>query len=251
MKIFNGVAELQQAVGTHLGYSDWYEVTQERIDFFADATGDHQWIHVDPEAAGPLRYDHCARFSDLVVASGACRSDLAHKRGEDGSQLRLQQGSLPHCRRSWRSSACRRRTDCDHFYFCRHIGGGRAVRFDRGHGHRAGRGWPEACVRGRMDTATGGSTPYVEHFTCEPVRRRFRSRRTGEVNRRRSRDISIHEERIRGAVVGGIGEIVRGGGTALSATRRFRGRVAASSAPPRIRSRPNGRHCIGRTGEHR
>lgn len=42
--------------GKHLGYSDWVLVDQPRIDLFADATGDHQWIHVDPEraAAGPF-----------------------------------------------------------------------------------------------------------------------------------------------------------------------------------------------------
>ncbi len=38
-------------VGVHLGYSDYLEITQERVDTFADATGDHQWIHVDPERA--------------------------------------------------------------------------------------------------------------------------------------------------------------------------------------------------------
>ncbi|MBO9520620.1 MAG: MaoC family dehydratase [Nocardioidaceae bacterium] len=56
MRTFQGIAELEQAVGTHLGYSDWHEVTQAQIDTFADATGDHQWIHVDPEkaAAGPF-----------------------------------------------------------------------------------------------------------------------------------------------------------------------------------------------------
>ena len=52
----NGIAGLQELAGTHLGYSDWMEITQERIDQFADATGDHQWIHVDPERAkdGPF-----------------------------------------------------------------------------------------------------------------------------------------------------------------------------------------------------
>src|SRR5690606_23845464 len=44
------------AVGTQLGASDWLTVDQKRIDGFADATGDHQWIHVDPERAknGPF-----------------------------------------------------------------------------------------------------------------------------------------------------------------------------------------------------
>lgn len=52
---FSGADELTAAVGTHLGYSDWVTVTQEKVNLFADATGDHQWIHVDPEraATGP------------------------------------------------------------------------------------------------------------------------------------------------------------------------------------------------------
>jgi len=47
----NGIAGLTELVGTHLGYSDWLEITQERVNTFADATGDHQWIHVDVERA--------------------------------------------------------------------------------------------------------------------------------------------------------------------------------------------------------
>ncbi|MFF6947424.1 MaoC family dehydratase [Streptomyces iakyrus] len=52
----NGLDELKKLVGSDLGTSEWIEVTQERIDTFADATGDHQWIHVDPERAkdGPF-----------------------------------------------------------------------------------------------------------------------------------------------------------------------------------------------------
>jgi acyl dehydratase len=45
------LAELPSLQGTELGTSDWYEVTQESINLFADATGDHQWIHVDVERA--------------------------------------------------------------------------------------------------------------------------------------------------------------------------------------------------------
>jgi acyl dehydratase len=56
MRVFNGIDELKQAVGEHLGHSDWHTVTQEKVDLFADATGDHQWIHVDPDRAkaGPF-----------------------------------------------------------------------------------------------------------------------------------------------------------------------------------------------------
>ena len=49
-------ADLAELIGQHLGYSDWVEVTQDRVDLFAEATGDHQWIHVDVERAkdGPF-----------------------------------------------------------------------------------------------------------------------------------------------------------------------------------------------------
>ena len=55
-RIFTSPDELRAAVGAQLGYSDWLEVDQQRIDLFAEATGDHQWIHVDPEraATGPF-----------------------------------------------------------------------------------------------------------------------------------------------------------------------------------------------------
>jgi len=49
--IVEGLDGLRAAVGTHFGYSDWIEVTQARVDQFADSTGDHQWIHVDVERA--------------------------------------------------------------------------------------------------------------------------------------------------------------------------------------------------------
>lgn len=56
MRAFTGLADLESAVGEHLGHSGWQAVTQERIDGFADATGDHQWIHTDPALAlqGPF-----------------------------------------------------------------------------------------------------------------------------------------------------------------------------------------------------
>ncbi|QIG44117.1 MaoC family dehydratase [Nocardioides anomalus] len=56
MRTFTDLTELEAAVGEELGTSEWFEVTQERVDQFAEATGDHQWIHVDQEraAAGPF-----------------------------------------------------------------------------------------------------------------------------------------------------------------------------------------------------
>jgi acyl dehydratase len=49
--VLNGVDDVREAVGKHLGYSDWLEITQERVNQFAEATGDFQWIHVDVERA--------------------------------------------------------------------------------------------------------------------------------------------------------------------------------------------------------
>ena len=56
MLTITGIDELKAKVGEELGVSEWHEVTQPEIDAFADATGDHQWIHVDPERAksGPF-----------------------------------------------------------------------------------------------------------------------------------------------------------------------------------------------------
>jgi acyl dehydratase len=56
MRTISGIDELKSLVGEHLGTSDWHVIGQDRIDGFAEATGDHQWIHVDPEKAaqGPF-----------------------------------------------------------------------------------------------------------------------------------------------------------------------------------------------------
>jgi|SRR5262245_60566875 len=51
MLTITGIDELKTKVGEELGVSEWHEVTQADIDAFAEATGDHQWIHVDPERA--------------------------------------------------------------------------------------------------------------------------------------------------------------------------------------------------------
>jgi acyl dehydratase len=55
-QIATGLDEIRALVGADLGATDWFEVTQDRVDLFADATDDHQWIHTDPERAaeGPF-----------------------------------------------------------------------------------------------------------------------------------------------------------------------------------------------------
>jgi acyl dehydratase len=56
MRTFSTVEEIESAVGEEIGTTEWVEITQERVDQFADATDDHQWIHVDRERAakGPF-----------------------------------------------------------------------------------------------------------------------------------------------------------------------------------------------------
>jgi acyl dehydratase len=77
--VINGLEELKSKVGEELGVSDWIDVTQEAIDAFADATGDHQWIHVDPERAkdtpfgGTIAHGYytlslAPRFTEQVMA---------------------------------------------------------------------------------------------------------------------------------------------------------------------------------------
>ncbi len=50
-RVVTTVAELKELIGQEIGVSDWVEITQERVNQFADATGDHQYIHIDPERA--------------------------------------------------------------------------------------------------------------------------------------------------------------------------------------------------------
>jgi acyl dehydratase len=70
MRVFNGVDELKAAIGEPLGSSDWLTVEQKQIDTFADATGDHQWIHVDAEKAkgGPFGTTIAHGFLTLSLA---------------------------------------------------------------------------------------------------------------------------------------------------------------------------------------
>lgn len=51
MRTFSSAEQLKAAVGEDLGHSDWLQITQDRVNTFAEATGDHQWIHVDVERA--------------------------------------------------------------------------------------------------------------------------------------------------------------------------------------------------------
>jgi acyl dehydratase len=78
-----GIEGLRDKIGVHLGYSDWHTVTQDQVDRFADATGDHQWIHVDVERAkrespfgGPIAHGYLtlsltpSLLPEIVTVSG-------------------------------------------------------------------------------------------------------------------------------------------------------------------------------------
>ena len=80
--IIDGPADLQEKVGQHLGYSDWLEITQDRVNQFAEATGDFQWIHVDVERAktGPFGGPIAHGFLTLSLAPGLLK-DVWQVRG--------------------------------------------------------------------------------------------------------------------------------------------------------------------------
>jgi acyl dehydratase len=66
--VFKTPADLKNAIGQQLGVSDWLEIKQDRIDKFADATGDHQWIHVDPKRAKDGPFGACIAHGYLTQA---------------------------------------------------------------------------------------------------------------------------------------------------------------------------------------
>jgi acyl dehydratase len=72
VRTFASPDELVKAVGEHLGHSEWHEVGQDRVNGFADATDDHQWIHVDPERAkaGPFGTTIAHGFLTLSLVPG-------------------------------------------------------------------------------------------------------------------------------------------------------------------------------------
>ena len=76
----DGVEGVQALVGQHLGHSDWVEITQEQVNQFAEATGDHQWIHVDPERAtkespfgGPIAHGYLTLSLLVPLFGGVLR----------------------------------------------------------------------------------------------------------------------------------------------------------------------------------
>ena len=80
------IADLPSKVGEHLGYSAWQTITQEQVNLFADATGDHQWIHVDPERAksGPFGGLIAHGYLTLSLIPASRRDPRLGRRGARG-----------------------------------------------------------------------------------------------------------------------------------------------------------------------
>jgi acyl dehydratase len=66
--VYEGISAFEAQLGKHLGFSDWHEVTQKQIDLFADATGDHQWIHVDAAKAAEGPYGKTIAHGYLTLS---------------------------------------------------------------------------------------------------------------------------------------------------------------------------------------
>jgi acyl dehydratase len=81
VRTFETIEDLRPLVGTEIGLSDWITVTQERIQLFAEATNDHQWIHLDPERAksGPF---------GTTIAHGFLTLSLLPEMGASAFQVR-------------------------------------------------------------------------------------------------------------------------------------------------------------------
>ncbi|AEI79593.1 putative enoyl-CoA hydratase 1 [compost metagenome] len=67
-RIFRSAEDIHAAVGQRLGESAWTQITQEQVNQFANATGDHQWLHVDPERAAQGPYGACIAHGYLTLA---------------------------------------------------------------------------------------------------------------------------------------------------------------------------------------
>ena len=97
MRVFTTFEELEAAAGDELGTSEWVTIDQRRVNLFADATGDHQWIHVDVERADgrAVRRHDRARLPDARAHPVARQPGVQAGDPRRQAQLRHQQGPLP------------------------------------------------------------------------------------------------------------------------------------------------------------
>ena len=97
-------ADLAELIDQHLGYSDWVEVTQDRVDLFAEATGDHQWIHVDVDRAADGPFGGTIAHGYLTLSLAPLLLDGLRR--VEGTRMGLNYGLEP-------ASASRRRAGRD------------------------------------------------------------------------------------------------------------------------------------------
>jgi acyl dehydratase len=98
VRTFTDLAQLEAAVGEELGTSDWIDITQERVDLFADATDDHQWIHVDVERAEAGPFGGTIAHGYLTVSLIPAFSQSIFRVETDGPRLNygLNKVRFPH-----------------------------------------------------------------------------------------------------------------------------------------------------------
>jgi len=96
MKIFQTLQELAACIGQTVAVSPWTEITQEQVNMFAEATGDHQWIHIDVEKAkaGPFGAPIAHGFFDLVAHSEVVAKRHQNRKCAHGRELWLEQSPL-------------------------------------------------------------------------------------------------------------------------------------------------------------
>jgi acyl dehydratase len=85
-RVITSFEELQGAVGQETGVSDWFEITQDRVNQFAEATGDHQWIHVDTEKAKGGPFGGTIAHGFLTLSMGSLL------RAKEGEGIKVQLG---------------------------------------------------------------------------------------------------------------------------------------------------------------
>jgi acyl dehydratase len=87
VRTFTDIDQLAAAVGADLGTSDWFEIDQDRVDLFADATDDHQWIHVDHERAAQGPFGGTIAHGYLTVSLIPALSKTIFSVETDGPRL--------------------------------------------------------------------------------------------------------------------------------------------------------------------
>jgi acyl dehydratase len=90
VRVFSSVDDFKQAIGSPLGASEWLAIDQGRIDNFADATGDHQWIHVDPGRAAGGPFGTTIAHGYLTLALGPALVQQLYR--VEGSKLTVNYG---------------------------------------------------------------------------------------------------------------------------------------------------------------